>query len=320
MTTRRTFLRGIAASGALGLLGHGVLRLLRKDLSTVGETRLLMGTLVNLRLVGEDPTRTRLALGACFQRMEDLERCFSRHRPDGEVARLNAEGRLTEASPGLVALVQSALELSHATEGAFDPTVLPLLCCHGTGRGADLAEARRRVGFQKLDVGSRSLAFAEPGMGLTLDALAKGHIVDQGASVLREHGFQHFFLEAEGDLVAEGPTPWRLGLQSPRGRGTLAAFPVKHRALATSGDYQHPHTGDFREHHIVDPRTGHSAPHLASASVLAPTAAQADALATALMVMEPRAGLALLATLPNVDACLVSKAGDVVRTPGFPGA
>ncbi len=120
---------------------------------------------------------------------------------------------------------------------------------------------------------------------------------------------------AEGGKA--GGKPWRVGIRSPRGLALQARFDTTNRAVATSGDYMQPFTRDYAEHHILDPRTGHSAPELASSTVVAPDAAIADALATLTMVLGARKARALLEDLPDCEGYFVSKDLDVTRTSGF---
>ena len=87
--------------------------------------------------------------------------------------------------------------------------------------------------------------------------------------------------------------------------------------MATSGDYMQPFSRDYAQHHILDPRTGYSAPELASATVVASDAATADALATLAMVLGPRRARELLEDLPDCEGYLVSKDLEVTRTSGF---
>jgi thiamine biosynthesis lipoprotein len=112
--------------------------------------------------------------------------------------------------------------------------------------------------------------------------------------------------------------PWRVGIRRPRpGVALQARFEASNRAVATSGDYMQPFTTDYAQHHILDPRTGYSAPELASSTVSAPNAVTADALATLTMVLGPRRGRDLIEALPDCEAYFVSKNLDVTRTSGF---
>jgi thiamine biosynthesis lipoprotein len=179
------------------------------------------------------------------------------------------------------------------------------------------------VGYQNLILDGERIAFARPEMQITLDGIAKGYIVDAGVAVLQAHGFENVMVEAGGDLLAAGEkaprSPWRIAIESPRAgkKGLLASFAVQDRAVATSGDYHQAFTPDLTLHHILNPQTGVSAPEPASATVLAGSGAQADALATALMVMETSTGLALVESLPGVEAYLVTKALETIQSSGM---
>ena len=160
-------------------------------------------------------------------------------------------------------------------------------------------------------------------MAVTLDGIAKGFIVDAGTAVLKGLGYGNVFVEAGGDLMASGTKendlPWKVGIRSPRGvQGEiLAKLNLTNQAAATSGDYFQYFTPDLENHHIIDPRIGRSAPELASASVVSDSAMLSDALATALMVMGPEAGLSLIETIPGVEAYLISKDLKVWKSTGL---
>ncbi len=192
-----------------------------------------------------------------------------------------------------------------------------------SNRYARMAEVLALVGYQNLALDGARIAFARPGMQITLDGIAKGYIVDAGVAALQARGFENVMVEAGGDLMAAGEkTPrslWQIGIQSPRFEkpGLLASFAVQNQAVATSGDYHQAFTPDLTLHHILDPLTGVSAPQLASATVLAASGAQADAMATALMVMEVEAGLALVESLPGIEAYLVTKGLEEIQSTGF---
>jgi thiamine biosynthesis lipoprotein len=112
--------------------------------------------------------------------------------------------------------------------------------------------------------------------------------------------------------------PKSRGLESPRDQRLLGGVELGECAVATSGDYQQPFSDDLRHHHIIDPRCGESPPQLAGATILAPNAMMADALATAVMVLGPAQGKALVTQIPDVEAYLVTKELDVTSTAGFP--
>jgi thiamine biosynthesis lipoprotein len=317
--TRRRVLKVAAFAGAGGLFAWWTGRAARPE--KVRRTAALMGTTVHLTVVGPDRARAEAAAAGALARMAALEARLSRHRPDSEVGRLNRDGRLDRPSAELRAVLALADETHALAGGAFDVTILPVLALYRNGlpSRAALDAALARVGQDALRVDADGVRFARPGMALTLDGIGKGFVVDAGVDELRRHGFRRVLVEAGGDLFAAGRR-WRIGIRHPRkfDSALLGRFEAGDVAVATSGDYFQPFTRDRSLHHILDPRTGVSAPGLCSATVLAPTAPRADALATLAMTLDPRAARELFEALPGCDALLVTKAGDVVRTTGFP--
>jgi thiamine biosynthesis lipoprotein len=332
---RRGFLRIVGVGSVAGLAAYASNRDNQRarfpDDLRVSETRLLMGTVVNLTLITHDQQFGREAIRACLNHMASLERVLSRHRQDSQLSQLNRDGHLEHASVNLVRVLREAVRISALTEGAFDVTVKPLVdlyqtsfeTTHSLPSPARVAATLEKIGSQHLAIQGSGVFFTRSEMAITLDGIAKGYIVDEGVLVLQRHGFQNTLVEAGGDLSASGVKehhhPWRIGIQSPRQNSDqlLHSFSITNQAAATSGDYIQAYTDDFTAHHIVDPRTGVSAPELASVTVIASSAMQADALATAVMVMGPERGLALINNIPLCEAYLVAKDSSVRPSSGF---
>jgi thiamine biosynthesis lipoprotein len=262
--------------------------------------------------------------------MTELESLLSRYIPESEVSRLNATGSVVDASPELLELLELAGRISAMGDGAFDITVQPVLeryrqhlAEHHELPSPDVVEqALEQVGYGALRVEGRRVAFDRPGMGITPDGIGKGYVIDQGVAELKRRGYANVLVEAGGDLVASGrkdaDTPWRVGIRSPRpGLELQARFDAEDQAVTTSGDYMQPFTDDFAQHHILDPRTGYSAPELASSTVVAPTAALADGLSTLTMVLGPKQSVELIEGLANCEGYFVTKELEVVQTSGF---
>jgi thiamine biosynthesis lipoprotein len=256
--------------------------------------------------------------------MELLIKILDHRRQTSALGRLNAQGALRDAPIELLEVVEKALEFGELTEGAFDITVKPVLDAYASGRSVT-SDLRRLVDFRQVAILGSQIRLGQPGMSITLDGLAKGRVVDGGIAVLRHIGFENILVEAGGDLVAQGARgdgrPWEIGILSPREDrqpGTIATIPVNRQAVATSGDYMNSFTTDFSLHHILDPHTLNSPVELASTTVIASTAMEADALSTALMVLGARDGLALTERLSQVEAMLVGKDLKVYRSTGFP--
>lgn len=275
----------------------------------------IFGTTWSVKVVAGsvDPGRIDAAIR---RELEAVDAVASTWREASEVGRFNRAATTAPlpASPALRLMVTQALDLAEASGGAFDPTILPLLGVYGFGPEASsapptaeaLAAARARVGWQKLTLTpDGALVKALPDLMLDLSALAEGVAVDRVAEALEALGLTQFLVEVSGEISSRGRRPdgtlWRVGIDTPvegppGSGGSEAIVTLVDRAMATSGDYRQVKTmGADRVHHIIDPRTGESAEAgLTSVSVVAPTCAQADALATTLMVMGLEEGLPFL--------------------------
>lgn len=318
---RRRFLQITAAVGALALAGGVLTPALTPALTTVQAARTLMGTRVHLTISAQDRQSAQRAVTATLAAMERLIAIFDQRRPASPLATLNRNGYLDAAPPELIDVLQRAITFGELTGGAFDVTVKPLLDARQTG--ADPTARHGLVDFRQIALTDQQVRLAIPGAAITLDGIAKGRVIDGGIEALRQMGFTHILVEAGGDLRAIGAradgSPWRIGLAHPRhaAQGAiLSVLPVATRAVATSGDYMNSFTADYSQHHIIDPRSGQSPVELASATVLAATAMEADALGTALMVLGSEAGLALAERLPGVEAVLVTKDLRMLKSSG----
>ncbi len=243
-----------------------------------------------------------------------IDASLSNWRADSELARFNASGSTawTEVSPGLDRVVEIALDVGARSAGALDITVAPLVALWGFGPAA-IAEALRHVGptgIQRRPQGPPALRKTDPAVTLDLSAVAKGYAVDRIGDLLHDRGLEHYLVEIGGELVARGSAPladntaagarsgrrpWSVALERPDGAADLATSIValNDAALATSGDYRRRALNGGRAlGHVLDPRTGEpAAHHLAAVSVIHASCAQADAWATALLVLGPDAGL-----------------------------
>lgn len=312
--SRRRFLKIFAATA--GVLAGG--RVLQSErLNTVQETRMLMGTVVNLALVSDDEREGRQAMAATFAEMERLIRLFDHRLATAPLGQLNRRGVLAAAPSELVALLAEAIAYGDLTQGAFDVTVRPLL--HGDAQAGQFTAVP--VDYRAIELDGSDVRLAQPGMSITLDGIAKGRVVDGASTMLEQWGYEHVLVEAGGDLMARGQrdglNPWRVGIPSPRSnhsRDLLARLTVTEQALATSGDYMNRFTDDYSAHHIVDPRSRRSPAELAAVTIVAPTATAADALSTAVMVLGVDEGLSLLEKLPHVAGLLVTKRMEIYRS------
>lgn len=251
-----------------------------------------MGTQVEVLLDAAPSSRTRRGFAAVRGEVARLEALLSRFRPDSALSRLNDAGSAV-ADPELWALVEHALRLRDETGGAFDPAVGAAVVAAGydrdfsqIGGGATaVATAVPVRGAVRLSPGDRRIAL-DDGVRLDLGAIAKGYAADRACSVLAT--VAPALVSVGGDCAVTGPradgAPWAVGVT--RGDGRDHVVHLWRGGLATSGvDRRRWQTRDGMRTHIVDAQTGMSPHHaLLRSSVVAGSAAEADALATAVMV------------------------------------
>lgn len=323
--SRRDFLKITATTGlALGL-GSTLMQLVRhNELTKVSETHALMGTIVNISVYSKDVPSGRDAIRKTVAEMTRLIQLFDHRWESGLLAQLNRTGHIDGAPDELKGILHQSQELSQLTDGAFDVSVKPILDAYQQGI-SDVSHLVHLVDFHKILLDEDTITLAQPGMSLTLDGIAKGRVVDGGVAVLRSLGFENVLVEAGGDMMASNSDveaePWRVGIRHPRSTeksDSLLTFSILNRAVATSGDYQNYFAADYSSYHIIDPRVGRSPTELSSATVIAETATQADALSTTLMVLGIGAGMELIQKLPGVEALLVDKRLRVYPSDGFP--
>jgi len=313
---------GAAAAGGVFLGGNPSWPVITRH------TRAL-GTEVSIIARHPSPDAADRAIAAAFAELAHIESLLSIYQPDSEVSRLNRDGVLKRPSPQTVQVLRAAQAMSRQSAGAFDVTVQPLWEVFAAAAKHDrlpdptaVAAARVVVDWTQLEVSAQQVRFHQSGMRLTLNGIAQGFATDQVLATLRTHGIQHALINA-GEQAPLGESaagdPWTVGIQHPRREDAFVALAdLDGRCLATSGDYATTFSADRRYNHIFDPRSGYSPTELASVSVLAPSAMQADALSTALFVLGPDQGINLLRQLPQTDAFFVLKDGGTIATTSFP--
>ena len=273
--------------------------------------------------------------------LETVNAQMSTFREDSDISRFNrlSPGETIELPPEFGKVLLAALEMAEATDGAYDPTVGPLVNLWGFGpdgrrtRGPpeeEIEAARSRVGWQQLEVMTRegTVALIQPGgVYLDLSSIAKGYAVDLIAERLDTLGFSAYLIDIGGDMRMRGHRPdgrgWRIGIERPVPgmRAVHSVIAPGDRAVATSGSYRNFYIDDAQEHsHTIDPRSGQPVPpDLLSVTVLHDSAMVADALATAIMVLGPQDGYAF-ARAHELAVVLMVREDDMIKermTPAF---
>lgn len=322
--SRRRFITIAAAAVGLPLL-------LKAGMSQARPVRwegTALGAPASIQLYHTDEARAHAAIAAGLDELKRLEAVFSVYRADSAISALNRDGVLENAPADFIALLTHALSLARISDGAYDPTVQPLWQTyfrHFTGSNPDpagpaqrdLAAALSLVDWRAVEVDAdrRRIAFAHPGMGLTLNSGAQGYITDRVADVLRAHGFERMLVDmGEPRALSTKPdgSAWRIGIANPADpSSTVATLEVVDQCVSTSGGYGtlFDPAGAFT--HLIDTRTGRTAPALIGVSVIANTGTIADGLSTAMLMAPAERRLAILRAAGGIKALYVTPEGVV---------
>lgn len=279
---------------------------------------------------GFDAETLRLALA---QTVEGVEQEMSTWRRTSDLSRFNAApvGQWIDLPERLAKVIEAGLVIGRHSHGAFDIGVGDLVRVWGFGGGSrtpDLAgiaagpvlnTANRPQNLQ-LDVPGRRARKLAP-LSLDLNGIAKGFGVDELARVMADFGIVNFLVGIDGEMRAAGMKAdglaWSIGVERPARdrRELMSVLELVDCAVATSGNYRHVHEIDGESHaHTMDPTTGKPLQNrMASLTVLAPTCMEADAYATALMVLGESQGLALAREL-GLKVIFVLTDGEVIST------
>ena len=319
-----------AAALLSALLAVGLARPARAEwLSRIDDG--IMGTRIVVELWSEQPDAGERAIDAVMAEMRHIDSSMSTYKPDSEVSRVNARAARgpVKISAELFGLLETALEYSRITDGAFDITyasvgfMYDFRARHHPDE-KEIAAALPAVNYHHLllDRVTRSVRFTQPGVRIDLGGIAKGYSVDRGIDILRRLGIRHALVSAGGDSRIIGDRfgkPWIVGIRHPdRKDEVIARLPLVDTAISTSGDYErYFDEHGVRYHHIIDPRTGHSASAVRSATILAPTATRTDGLSKTAFVLGAEAALKIYARLADVEAILVRPDGKVLYSQGL---
>ncbi|MEN6578365.1 MAG: FAD:protein FMN transferase [Phycisphaerales bacterium] len=319
-----------AAVGLALVLGLLYVTIVRRGLVRVDSgSRLMMGTFCRVVVIARSERTARACIAAAFEVQDRIESLMSYHRPDSELNQVNryAEEKPVPVNPMTFEVLRQAIHFSEVSEGTFDVTVGPLVdLWRAAGEMNEpptqeaLAEARRKVGFKKLILDDKAMTvrFGEQGMRIDLGGIAKGYAVDKAVEAMTKRGALGGMVDLGGNIRCFGRAPrgqerWRIGIQDPNVAPDdlspskyLLVLELTDTSVATSGDYRRFAVVEGqRQSHILDTRSGRGAEKLVSDTIIAPDAITADALSTAVNILGPEAGMALIERLPGIEAVLI---------------
>ena len=271
----------------------------------------VMGTTLDLVVRMKYRDEALAASESALAEIRRVEALLTTWKPGGELWRVDeaAPGKRVAVSSELAELLRTEFAWVPRTQGAFDPTVLPLIRAwdlRGKGRiptPAALAAARKASSVHHFRVDAAAVTRLSADAGIDEGAWGKGYGLELAGRVLQKAGVAGAVLDLGGQVLAVGSDanerPWRVPVADPRDRQkTVAELGLTSLSASTSGNSERSRTVDGRRiGHILDPRTGEPAADFGSATVVAPSALVADILSTAFFVLGPEKGLALSAAL-----------------------
>jgi thiamine biosynthesis lipoprotein len=299
-----------------------------------------MGSVLDITLPDVGAEQGNELLRAAFAEASRIERLLSVFDAASELSRVNREAPRgpVNADPELLGLIEQARRYWVVSGGTVDATVSPLTRAwrvrddrHGGVplrplAGDEVEGLRQGVGFNHVEIDplAGTVVYRDPRVELEFGAFGKGYAVDRIGQLLRAAGVSSALVDFGSTAYAIGKAPgedcWRVGIRHPRDPNrVLAVVRLSDNAVSTSGDDQQVViVRGIRYGHIIDPRTGRPSHHVASASVIARTALEADALSTAAFVYGAREGVGLLRRL-GVDGLIVGDGETGLWTEETPG-
>ena len=292
-----------------------------------------LGTVIRLKAFGK---RGLAAMDEVILMLNDIDDKMSAFKEYSDVAGVNRNAgiRPHQVSDETYTVLKKAVEYCKLTEGAFDPTIRPLVNIWNKGIRQELVpddglikEKLPLVNFKDIlfDDENKTVMLKNKGQEIDLGSIAKGYAADRARDIFIRHKLKSALIDLGGNIYTLGGKPddtaWNVGIQNPfKPRGEyLGILKVKNKSVVTSGNYEKYFTSDGRRyHHIIDPRTGYpSKSRIISATIISDNSLDGDGLSTGIYILGAEKSIELIETLDNIDAILVTEDRKVHLTSGI---
>lgn len=329
---RRRFIKIVAGgAGSLAIAGCG--EELPRSLVPYHWQGSLLGAETSIMLYHAHEAASIAAVKEITAEVKRLAGIFTLYVFGSELSRLNSDGYLLNAAPEMLEILSISRTLWRESDGLFDPTVQPLWELYAnyyaeprteTDPGPSeekIAEARSRVGLDKVFVEDNGIRFSAKGMALSFNGIAQGYFTDRAYEILKKRGFDHALINM-GEYRALGGkpqddgtiVPWRIGIADATAPWKVfETIEVMDRAVSTSAPSGATFNTGGTVHHLFNPKTGLSANRYHSVTVTAPTGTIADGLSTVLTIVEPDKAREILAKFPGTAAFLRPLKGNPIK-------
>lgn len=287
-----------------------------------------MGSRFDLTVVAADSSEANRDIEMAIKEINRIEKVISSWDPDSETSKINKNAGVkpVKVSPELFSLIERAKGISRLTDGAFDisyASMDKIWKFDGSmtkmPSEEEIAASVSKVGYQNiiLDKANSTVFLKLPGMKIGFGAIGKGYAADKAKALLMKNGVPAGIINASGDMNTWGKQPggkdWEVAITNPMNKNkAFALLPLKQGAVVTSGDYEKFVTFNGKRYaHIINPKTGYPSTGIISATVFAPKAELADALATSVFVMGKDVGINRIDQLPQVECIVIDDKGNI---------
>jgi thiamine biosynthesis lipoprotein len=294
-------------------------------------TESIMGTRIYVEAWSDAAAKGDDAIDAVMAEMRRIDELMSHYKPESQLSAINARAAQepVQVDPELFDLIKLSTHYSIITEGAFDITYASVGHLYDYPHHVKPTEEQIKAALpgvnwrnMLLDPVHHTVRFEHQGMRIDLGGIGKGYAVDRGIAILQARGIQHALVTAGGDSRIIGDRmgrPWVIGIRNPDDKDKVVTrIPIINSAMSTSGDYErYFDEAGVRYHHIIDPRTGHSASKVRSATILGPTATETDGMSKTAFVLGPEKALEIINRMPQYDAIFVTPEGKILYSNGL---
>ncbi len=287
-----------------------------------------MDTVVEYTLLAPDQATALQAVNEAHRVVQHLDSLYWEENPSSPIYQLNHADSSVQLPDSVYHFLKRVQHYWQLSQGFFDPSIKPVLdlynfeAPHPTPPDSLLvAKTLKYVGLGNFSLEANNrIRKNHPRNALALGGVAKGFIVDQAVSILKQFNIPGGIVNAGGDLKCwrNDEKYWQIGIQHPRKSDVIAILKMKQGAIATSGDYQRFYIANGKRfHHLLNPFSGKPATGSQSATVIAPTCEAADAFATATFVMGPHKGIEWLNNQPHYEGMIIDSLGKLHVSNGF---
>ena len=293
----------------------------------------VLGTVINLKAFGN---KAEKAINKAIERLNNIDNKMSVFKEKSYISKINSKAGfgIESVSKDTYFVVKKAVEYSRILEGAFDPTIRPLVKLWNIGANKEIVpeklkieEALRYVNYNDviLDESNHKIMLKNKNQALDVGGIAKGFAADEVRDIFYKYNIKSALIDLGGNIFALGSkedgTPWRIGIQNPfESRGEFVGIlSVKNKSVVTSGNYERYFMKDGeRFHHIIDPQTGYpSQSKIISATIISDNSIDGDGLSTGAYILDIDKSLKIIEEIEGIDAIFITEDKNVYTTSGI---